>query len=180
MKTSKVRRKSRSIPARQDSETHGAATGSTIYQLKVILTGIYPEIWRRLLVSGNTTLSTLHEVLQTAMGWTNSHVHRFSVAGACYADPRLEDDWAGLGAEDESAARLCEVAPWVGDRVVYEYDLGDHWEHRCVVEPEKADPLDEYGTVPPAPAVVWGWGSIPDQYGRRSFEDQGEDYDEEE
>ncbi len=103
MKMSKVRRKSRSIPARQDSETHGAATGSTIYQLKVILTGIYPEIWRRLLVSGNTTLSTLHEVLQTAMGWTNSHVHRFSVAGACYADPRLEDDWAGLGAEDESA-----------------------------------------------------------------------------
>lgn len=144
MKTSKVRRKSRSIPARQDSETHGAATGSTIYQLKVILTGIYPEIWRRLLVSGNTTLSILHEVLQTAMGWTNSHVHRFSVAGACYADPRLEDDWAGLGAEDESAARLCEVAPWVGDRVVYEYDLGDHWEHEILVE----------NVLPPDPAFV--------------------------
>src|SRR5881296_473188 len=100
---SKVRRKSRSIPARQDSETHGAATGST-----------------------------------------NSHVHRFSVAGACYADPRLEDDWAGLGAEDESAARLCEVAPWVGDRVVYEYDLGDHWEHEILVE----------NVLPPDPAFV--------------------------
>ena len=62
----------------------------------------------------------------------------------------------------------------------YVFDLGDHWAHRCAVEPEKADPLDEYGTVPPAPVVVWGWGSIPDQYGRRSFEDEGEDYDEEE
>src|SRR5438876_10713836 len=124
---SKVRRKSRSIPARQDSETHGAATGSTIYQLKVILTGIYPEIWRRLLVSGNTTLSTLHEILQAAMGWTNSHIHRFAAAGTSYADPRIEDGWDELGAEDESATQLCEVAPWVGDRVAYEYDIGYRW-----------------------------------------------------
>jgi hypothetical protein len=32
-----------------------------------------------------------------------------------------------------------------------------------VVETQKADPLEEYGTLPSAPVVVWGWGSIPDQ-----------------
>jgi hypothetical protein len=47
-----------------------------------------------------------------------------------------------------------------------------------VVEREKADPLDEYGQLPCAPVVSWGWGSIPDQYGRRSFDDEEEDYQE--
>jgi len=46
-----------------------------------------------------------------------------------------------------------------------------------VVDPEKADPLSEYGAIPPGPVAIWGWGSIPegwgsipDQYGRESFE----------
>ncbi len=156
MKTSKVHRKSRPIPVGQDPGTPGAATGSTIYQLKVILTGIYPEIWRRLLVSGDTTLSTLHEILQAAMGWTNSHIHRFAAAGTSYADPRVEDGWDGLGAEDESFARLCEVAPWVGDRVAYEYDLGDRWEHEILVE--NILPLDP-AFVPPI--CLNGEGACP-------------------
>lgn len=52
----------------------------------------------------------------------------------------------------------------------------DNWLHRCTVESTKGDPIEEYGIVPGAPAVVWGWGSIPDQYGRRAFEgDEEED-----
>jgi hypothetical protein len=57
----------------------------------------------------------------------------------------------------------------------YVFDLGDNWQHSCVVEPEKGDPLEEYGIVPEQPVAIWGWGSIPDQYGRRSFDDDGED-----
>jgi len=55
------------------------------------------------------------------------------------------------------------------------FDLGDNWQHRCTVEPKKGDPLEEYGIVPKGPVAIWGWGSIPDQYGRRSFDDEGED-----
>jgi hypothetical protein len=35
--------------------------------------------------------------------------------------------------------------------------------------------LEEYGTVPNVPVVIWGWGSIPDQYGRRAFDPEQED-----
>jgi len=35
----------------------------------------------------------------------------------------------------------------------------------------------EYGIVPPGPVAIWGWGSIPDQYGRRSFD--GDEVEEE-
>jgi hypothetical protein len=54
-------------------------------------------------------------------------------------------------------------------RDVFEYvfDFGDHWLHRCTVGERKVDPLVEYGQVPLGPLVVWGWGWIPDQRGRR-------------
>ena len=49
----------------------------------------------------------------------------------------------------------------------YVFDFGDHWRHRCTRRRRKVDPVDEYGHVPPRPVVTWGWGWIPDQYGRR-------------
>ena len=111
--------------------------------------------------------------------WDLSHLHTFELSDGRrigYPDDEFAPELVWL---DHTKLKVTkEVKP--GEEFTYVFDLGDHWEHRCVVEPEKADPLDEYGTVPPAPAVVWGWGSIPDQYGRRSFEDEGEDYDEEE
>jgi hypothetical protein len=59
-----------------------------------------------------------------------------------------------------------------GDVFEYVFDLGDNWRHRCTVLAEKADPVDEYGIVPDGPVAIWGWGSIPDQYGR-SFDGDG-------
>jgi hypothetical protein len=46
-----------------------------VYQLIVTLNGIEPPIWRRLIVPAWFTLEKLHGVLQTALGWTNSHLH---------------------------------------------------------------------------------------------------------
>jgi hypothetical protein len=38
---------------------------------------------------------------------------------------------------------------------------------------EKADPRQEWGPgpLPKAPVAIWGWGSIPDQYGREAAEE---------
>jgi len=49
--------------------------GIQIYELKLEMLEVEPLIWRRLLVPGSITLAQLHEVIQTAMGWTNSHLH---------------------------------------------------------------------------------------------------------
>ena len=57
-----------------------------------------------------------------------------------------------------------------GDEFEYVFDLGDNWRHRCVVMADKADPLVEYGLIPDGPVAIWGWGSIPDQYGRQAFD----------
>lgn len=60
-----------------------------------------------------------------------------------------------------------------GDTFGYVFDLGDCWRHRCRVE-ALGDPQDSYGAVPDRPVAIWGWGSIPDQYGRRWDGDTGE------
>ena len=102
-----------------------------IYQLKVTLRGIRPPIWRRLEVQGDTTLGRLHDILQIAMGWTDSHMHQFVGEGRRYgvADPDLE-----LDLEDEDKTRLDQVLRKPKDQTVYAYDFGDGWRHDVVVE----------------------------------------------
>jgi hypothetical protein len=56
----------------------------TIYQLKVVLMGISPMIWRRLLVSSDCTVTDLHYILQIAMGWSDDHLNRFRIHGIEY------------------------------------------------------------------------------------------------
>lgn len=55
-----------------------------IYQLKIVLLGISPMIWRRVLVSSNSTIEDLHYIIQLAMGWSNIHLHHFIIHSQQY------------------------------------------------------------------------------------------------
>ena len=68
---------------------------------------------------------------------------------------------------DAARAKVGKLAP-LGTEFRYVFDLGDHWVHRCTVAPRKVDPLDELGVVPDRPLPSFGWGTIPDQYGREA------------
>lgn len=117
-------------------ETTSGKAHPAIYQLKVVLLGTKPLIWRRLQVPGNANLGWLHAVLQVAMGWTNSHLHHFLTADARYSDPSTIDDM-GFDDEpdrDEAKATLAQVAPDEDAPFGYEYDFGDSWEHEITVE----------------------------------------------
>jgi hypothetical protein len=112
--------------------TRGAKSGAgPPYQLKVSLLEIEPEIWRQLRVPGGASLDRLHEIFQVAMGWTNSHLHQFSVGDIRYGVPDPDFDQGDV--RDERNVRLFEVATRANDSFVYEYDFGDGWEHRVVV-----------------------------------------------
>jgi hypothetical protein len=56
----------------------------------------------------------------------------------------------------------------------YVFDFGDSWLHACTVDSCLVDPEEVLGMVPAAPTASWGWGSLPDQYGRRWAADDGE------
>lgn len=107
-----------------------------IYQLKVVLHGSVPPIWRLLQVPGDASLDWLHAVLQVAIGWTNSHLHQFRVGKDCYSDTRhhsaeFEDDLEILEAREFT---LQQIAPHEQDVFIYDYDFGDSWEHTITVD----------------------------------------------
>ena len=47
-----------------------------VYQFKVVLRGISPMIWRRLLLRSDHSIADLHYTIQIAMGWSDSHLNR--------------------------------------------------------------------------------------------------------
>ncbi|MGO8941908.1 MAG: hypothetical protein ACLQLO_33940 [Mycobacterium sp.] len=62
----------------------------------------------------------------------------------------------------------------LGQQFVYEFDFGNSWMHLCTVGQARIDPATELGINPTEPLPYWGWGMIPDQYGRRWADDDGE------
>ncbi|MFK8186265.1 MAG: plasmid pRiA4b ORF-3 family protein [Phormidesmis sp.] len=105
-----------------------------IYQLKITLRDIRPPIWRRVQVSSDVTLSHLHWVIQLAMGWTNSHLHSFTIHGQEYGVPMPEMGYPELEPEDERSVKLHSFIPGEKFKFSYLYDFGDSWEHQILVE----------------------------------------------
>lgn len=114
-----------------------------VYQIKITLQHSKPPIWRRLLVSSDTTLGKLHRIIQTAMGWWDGHLHQFIVGRQYYSVP-FDDDWRE--AKDERRVRLNQIVPGEKFKFVYEYDFGDSWIHYILVE--KVLPLDPGQQLP--------------------------------
>jgi Plasmid pRiA4b ORF-3-like protein len=53
-----------------------------VYQFKVVLRGISPMIWRRLLLRSDHSIADLHYTIQIPMGWSDSHLHRCHIQRA--------------------------------------------------------------------------------------------------
>jgi hypothetical protein len=101
-----------------------------VYELRITLEDIEPPIWRRVRVPAEITLASLHEVIQIAMGWTDTHLHQYVIGGETIGVPDEEIDQP---ISDEKDVRLVDVA-LVNTRIFYEYDLGDRWSHEVLVE----------------------------------------------
>ena len=120
---------------RQGKAMTGVLAGS-LFQFKITLLDIEPAIWRRI-QTRDCTLDKLHEHIQTAMGWTNSHLHQFEIEGERYGDLEL----LNCGEEafdyfDSTVTKISEIVPNDGNRFhfVYEYDFGDCWRHEVLFE----------------------------------------------
>ena len=154
------------------TESAAGKDNAPIYELKIVLLGTKPPVWRRLRVPGDASLGWLHAAIQVTMGWTNSHLHHFLTADARYTDPRHSEDM-GFGEQrdrDEAKATLAQVAPGEGAQFGYEYDFGDSWEHEIIVEKILSGPaaaattalcLDGARACPPEDCGgIWGYAEL--------------------
>jgi hypothetical protein len=115
----------------------------SVYQFRVRLREISPDIWRRLLVRSDSTIADLHYTLQIAMGWSDFHLHQFIIHGKRYGVSRIGGMWFS---DDPKQVKLEDFRFRINERFLYEYDFGDLWQHEIRVE--KKLPFDPKKTYP--------------------------------
>jgi hypothetical protein len=126
------------------------------FRVRLDLSGAEPPVWRRLELPGDLDLPALHDVIQSAMGWYDCHLHRFRTG----SDPRAPGFVTNFDVEEgeegtlEDGVRLDQLVAQQGDQLWYEYDFGDGWEHRLVVEAVLDEP-------PAAPRCTGGRMACP-------------------
>jgi hypothetical protein len=101
-----------------------------MYLLKVRLLDIEPEIWRRFVVPASITLDRLHDVIQIVMGWTDSHLHEFTIGKKRYTEyPQEREDGLECG-----KYRFGNLVKQKNRKISYLYDFGDSWTHELILE----------------------------------------------
>ena len=136
------------------------------FEFEVILKNIKPKIWRRFLLPKSATFSHLHDAIQNACGWTNSHLYSFTTAGGRFKEEIASSSYTDNAFDRESPpSNKVKLASYfeMYEKCIYVYDFGDHWEHeiklkKVVQDPSKfkrrllagkrAFPLEDCGSIP--------------------------------
>jgi hypothetical protein len=114
-----------------------------LLRIEVSIVGSEPAIWRLLEIDPSLTMDRVHEVLQTTVGWRDSHLHSFTdtdpyirlrAINGIVREPRR---WVPLDLMEDSDEDLPETDWTLGQILTpesgplfYEYDFGDGWIHR--------------------------------------------------
>jgi hypothetical protein len=118
---------------------HPPTTAPTQLRVRVELVDSTPPIWRSLVIPAHVTLEVLHDVLQVAFGFTNTHLHKFALTsdpvGREFVGILTSFDVAeGDNGVPEGELRVDQVLAAPGHTLLYLYDFGDYWEHLLTLE----------------------------------------------
>jgi yecA family protein len=160
-----------SAPAPPSSPAPEPSSPSRIFTLRATLHKSNPEIWRRFSIPDDYTLGDLHAVLQSGMGWSDSHLHEFEVGSQTF----------GMGDEDappeqlgEDTVLLSEIFKRPGSKVRYLYDFGDGWKLDVELEGEEdPTPGEQYPRYiegqrhgpPDDVGGVWRYNKLVESFG---------------
>jgi hypothetical protein len=127
---------------------------------------LQPPPGRDLLVSAQHTFRQLAEAINACFArWDLGHLYVFRMDGGVEIGTVFEDS----SVRDAARTKIARRAE--GEVFEYEFDFGDSWLHRCTVVMAGVAPEEMYGAKPKGPVAIWGWGAIPDQYGRTTPEE---------
>jgi hypothetical protein len=133
---------------------------------------LWPRPGRLFVVGPRHTFADLATAIDDAFArWDRAHLSMVTLSdGTTVAVPDEDDEKPVIDARRALVSR--HVKPGAVFR--YLFDYGDSWVHRCEAGPGKVNPLEVLGIEPDVPMPYFGWGDVPDQYGRRWDGDDGE------
>lgn len=172
-----------------------AGTGEDSLVVRVELVDSEPEIWRLLQLRGSLGLDKVHRVLQTAFGWDDVHLHRFTAndpfAPLWPVDGQIPETLQWLPRREceepddrpEEDLPLGQLLALGGGGAFYEYDFGDSWLHQLelvsrrpvdkgfaparLIDGARRGPLEDSGGMP-------GYEEIIDALANPSHPDHAE------
>lgn len=101
-------------------------------RLRITLLDLDPAPWREVDVPLSMTFKGLHDTIQAAFLWFDSHLWEFEVGGRRYGLP-LDADFGLEKISNANTARLTRLRDNAISEFLYTYDMGDNWEHRIKV-----------------------------------------------
>jgi hypothetical protein len=128
-----------------------------VYQFRVVVQGISPLIWRRLLVRSDMSLAILHATLQIMFAWGDTYLHSFHIHGKAYGTPRLDSPHLDIEA---SHVPLATLRLHRGERFSYVYDssltgsVTSDSKRPCRSSPVVSIPSAQVANAPPRPRTV--------------------------
>jgi len=114
-----------------------------VYQFRFFLKGISPLIWRRLLMTSNSSISDLHYAIQISMGWEDEYLNRFNIWGKEYG---VYHDGGMSFPDDPEEVYLQDFQFRINEKFIYEYNFFASWEHE--IRLEKILPFDSKKIYP--------------------------------
>ena len=99
-----------------------------VVQLTITLDDVTPKVARAVAVPFRIRLDALHQVIQAAMGWSNSHLYLMSARGISWGVVDPDDDFSDMLPAHRT--RLCDLVADTGAKSFkYVYDFGGDWRH---------------------------------------------------
>jgi len=108
---------------------------------------VEPPVVRVLDVPSGVMLHELHDLLQVAIGWTDSHLHRFVAGEVRYGMPDID----GFNEFDDERPETGVPLRSLPVLFTYVYDFGDDWHHD----------IEVIGAGGDRPGLVAGEGACP-------------------
>ena len=147
------------------------------YHLRIKLNNAPLPIWREFKVPSNVTLEFLSFIINDLMGWEGVHLHEFKQKDTLYKNTACLKQDADMGfffdrveTRDTNDYTIADLLKEKGDRIKYEYDFGDSWEHDLWLkgtreyspeEPRGIVVVKGTGACPPEDCGgVWGYGEL--------------------
>jgi len=102
------------------------------YLLHLSLVGSEPEVWRRLILTTDTTLAQLHTLIQLLMDLNDEHLHRFKIGydyfGSASPDNSMDDR------ELYDGKTLYDIYAAGYKKFFYTYDFAANRNHRLTIQ----------------------------------------------
>ncbi len=111
-----------SKPVKQDDQ---------VLQLKMVVAGCRPLIWRRVLVRESMWLSRLHDMIQLIFDWYDYQTHAFTIGDQRLGNPLKRDEFM---IADDRDVTLGDLGFAAKGHVIYGYHFGEGWQVDVVVE----------------------------------------------